>query len=303
MPPNDPSGAHRRPVDERALGRIADRLARASEAPWLHREVAARMAERLSLIRQPPTALVEWNAWLGGSAEALKGPAATMRRTIVEPTPALLMRSRESVRRPWWSMARAAVPVLSPSEVPAAAGDLLWANMMLHGVPDPTAVMAQWHRALAVDGYLMFSTLGPGTLESLRAWYAEAGWPGPMAPLVDMHDLGDMLVRAGFADPVMDQEMVTLTWASPQALLAELRALGGNADPSRAAGLRTPRWRERLHEMLAGRAAGDGRIALDFEVVYGHAVRVAARPKVQAQTEVSLETMREMVNSRRPRGV
>ena len=58
-----------------------------------------------------------------------------------------------------------------------------------------------------------------------------------------MHDLGDMLVQAGFADPVMDQEMLTLTWPDAEALLAELRALGGNADPARCAGLRTPRWR------------------------------------------------------------
>jgi malonyl-CoA O-methyltransferase len=120
-----------------------------------------------------------------------------------------------------------------------------------------------------------------------------------MAPLVDMHDLGDMLVHAGFADPVMDQETLTLTWTSPEALLDELRGLGGNADPRRAAGSRTPRWKRRLADALAARADAQGRIALRFEVVYGHAFRPAPRPRVQSQTSVSLDAMREMVRSPR----
>jgi malonyl-CoA O-methyltransferase len=119
-----------------------------------------------------------------------------------------------------------------------------------------------------------------------------------MAPLVDMHDLGDMLVQAGFADPVMDQEVLTLTWPDADTLLAELRALGGNADPRRHAGLRTPRWKARLKQRLQDRADAQGRIAMTFEIVYGHAFRVAARPRLAAQTEVSLDTMREMVRRR-----
>jgi hypothetical protein len=105
--------------------------------------------------------------------------------------------------------------------------------MALHLVDDPLALMQQWHRALAVDGFLMFSTLGPGSMQGLRQVYARLGWPTPHAPFVDMHDLGDMLVHTGFADPVMDQEILTLTWPDADALLGELRTLGGNADPGR----------------------------------------------------------------------
>src|SRR5207247_496200 len=141
---------------------------------------------------------------------------------------------------------RAAPSALVDNAVPDGDAQLLWANMMLHAAADPQAVFARWHRALAVDGFVMFSTLGPDTLRELRELYRACGWPAPMAELVDMHDLGDMLVHAGFADPVMDQEQITLTWATPQALLDELRTLGGNAHPQRFAGLRTPRWRERL---------------------------------------------------------
>ena len=100
----------------------------------------------------------------------------------------------------------------------------------------------------------MFSTFGPDTLAELRALYRELGWAAPAQAFVDMHDLGDMLVHAGFADPVMDQEHLTLHWPGPRELLAELRSLGGNLNPARHRGLRTPRWRSRLEAALRERA-------------------------------------------------
>ena len=127
----------------------------------------------------------------------------------------------------------------------------------------------------------------------------DRGWEAPGAPFVDMHDLGDMLIDAGFADPVMDQERLTLTWDSPQALLAELRQLGANASPTRFAGLRTPRWNARLHAALATLAAADGRIAMSFEVVYGHAFKVAPRVRSDVPTTVSIGDMRAMLKSAR----
>jgi malonyl-CoA O-methyltransferase len=114
-----------------------------------------------------------------------------------------------------------------------------------------------------------------------------------------MHDLGDMLVHAGFADPVMDQETITLSWGTPKAMLDELRSLGGNTAPGRFQGLRTPRWRSRLEQELEASAGPDGRIAMRFEVAYGHAFK--AFPKVQPgqPTTVSLDEMRSLVRTRR----
>jgi malonyl-CoA O-methyltransferase len=172
--------------------------------------------------------------------------------------------------------------------------------MMLHAEPDPLAVMRRWHRALAVDGFLMFSTLGPGSLPQLRSLYQAEGWGPPMAPLVDMHDLGDMLVEAGFADPVMDQELITLSWSDAATALAELRELGANTDPARSPGLRTPRWRARLMQGLARYAAGAGeRIELGFEVVYGHAFKPPPRMRVAPESAVAVEDLRAMARSRR----
>jgi malonyl-CoA O-methyltransferase len=290
-----------RPVQALALVQVARRMGRASEAPWLHGEVARRMADRLGLIRLQPRTVIDWWSFNGASQVLLQQAYPRARIQRVESDARLLRRSPGPLGR-WWLPLRWAAPgsaCLVPHDVPAGGAELLWANMMLHLIEDPQALLQQWHRALAVDGFVMFSTLGPGSLQGLRDAYARQQWPAPCAPFVDMHDLGDMLIHAGFADPVMDQEIITLTWPDPAALLRELRSLGGNADPRRHAGLRTPRWRERLCAELQRLQGSDGRLRLDFEVVYGHAFRVAPKPRVAAQTTLALDEMREMLRSAR----
>jgi malonyl-CoA O-methyltransferase len=277
------------------------RLARAEQAPWLHAEVARRMAERLSIILAKPKAILEWWGFAGAGDGVLAEAYPDAQRYVVEPTQALLARSRRAAESPWWSVRhwRGSRPeVVMPDEVAAGSVQLVWANMMLHASVDPGLLIARWHRALAVDGFVMFSCLGPDTLRELRDLYQRLGWPPAMADFVDMHDIGDMLVHAGFADPVMDQETLTLSWPSPQALLTELRSIGGNASPDRFAGLRTPRWRDRLLNELAALVQPDGRIYMRFEVAYGHAFKVAPRIPVSAQTTVSLDDMRELVRNR-----
>lgn len=278
-----------RAIDAAALRRSVHRAAAAPEAPWLHGEVARRMAERLPLVKLQPGVVIDWWSHAGASAPLLRAqyPRATLRR--VEPLPVADTPAR------WWQAwrTRDSAPVDGVA-LPDAGAQLLWANMMLHAVADPPATIAQWQRVLAVDGFLMFSTLGPATLGSLRVLYRDAGFGSPHAPFVDMHDLGDMLAEAGFAAPVMDQEMLRLSWSTPGALLAELRGLGANADPARHAGLRTPRWRARLEGALAERAGSDGRIALEFEIVYGHAFKPAPRAPVAAETRLSPAELQRM---------
>lgn len=295
-----------RGLDAHAVQAQLRRLARASEPPWLHREVARRMAERLAIVRLQPALIVDWWSWLGAGAPLLAQAYPKARRIAVEPNAALHERSAAAAQRPWWSPQRwqgGAAPVLDEAQQLPAGVQLVWANMMLHAVVDPPALFERWQRALAVDGFVMFSCLGPGTLRELRALYQRLGWPVPTPAFVDMHDLGDMLVHAGFADPVMDQETLTLRWDNAAALLAELRSLGGNTSPSRGAGLRTPRWRERLERELAALAGPDGKPTLSFEVAYGHAFRAAPRLQAGEATRVSLDDMRTMVRSGRPRPV
>lgn len=292
--PEPGAAAPSRLLDAVALARHHRRLLRAATPPWLHGEVARRMAERLPVIRQQPQQVADWGARLGASSGLLnkaypKARVHAVANGRVEPQPAS-----------WWQrwLPAAAPAAVGESEVPPGLAQLVWANMALHWSADPQALMRQWQRALAVDGFLMFSTLGPGSLFGLRELYAQAQWPPPFAPFVDMHDLGDMLVRAGFADPVMDQETLTLHWATPQALLAELRTLGANADAKRHAGLRTPRWRDRL---CAALQASGVRPKLTFEIIYGHALRAEHGVPLRGQTVIALDELRAMVGARGPR--
>lgn len=279
---------------EPAAQRMLARLALTAHSPWLHTEVARRMAERLPIIRQPPQRWLDWWAHGGGGAAAVRAAYPQAQRMAVEPDEALRARSAAQLP-PWWSRRRwgqQAETVLLPGGVEPACADMLWANMMLHGCADIAGMLAQWHRALAADGFVMFSTLGPGTLPELRLLYEREAWGPAFFPFADMHDLGDLLVHAGFADPVMDQEQLTLTWSSPQAALQELRTLGGNLHAARHAGLRTPRWHQRLLAHLERRCDGDGRVALSFEIVYGHAIRPRPRARVAAVSTVSLHDLR-----------
>lgn len=168
--------------------------------------------------------------------------------------------------------------------------------MALHTQADVDAMLRAWHGALHADGFLMCSGLGPDTARELRTLYQQQGWPWPTVQFIDMHDLGDALVQAGFAEPVMDMERLTLTWADATAMLAEMRTWGGNVAWGRFAGLRTPRWQARwlaLAEQHLRRP--DGRLGLTIEIIYGHAIKPKPRAAVSGETRVSLEDMRRMI--------
>lgn len=296
-----------RAIDPTAVRAQLRRLLRlqssAPGGPWLHAEVARRMGERLALIRLRPQHLVEWWGSLGGADDVLRGAYPLARRTVVEPDATWAGLTRRSRQPPWWSARRwTGEPdsvVTEAESLPSAAHQLVWANMVLQGEADPPALFARWHQLLATDGFVMFSCLGPDTLKQLRALYARLGFGPPGVEFIDMHDLGDMLVHAGFADPVVDQEVLTLTWATPASLLAELRSLGGNVAPHRRAGLRTPRWRRELEAALECLRGPDGRLHLSVEVAYGHAFKAPLRLPAAEQTTVSLEDMRAMVRGSR----
>lgn len=259
------------------------------------------MGERLAWIKRQPEQVLDWSGAAGG-CEALL--ATTYPRTRLMQVAEAGM-SVEQQAAPWWRRwSRSGAPPqrVVADAVPAASAGLVWSNMRLHFAPDPLPLLRAWRRAVAPDGFLMFSTLGPGSLGLLRELYQAAGWGAAHAPFVDMHDLGDMLVETGFAEPVMDQETLTLSYASPQALLDELRGLGANLAPQRFSGLRTPRWRESLWSRLAQHVDESGRLSLSFELVYGHAFRAAdAGPRVEAQTQIGLDDMKLMLRHPRPR--
>lgn len=148
---------------------------------------------------------------------------------------------------------------------------------MLQWLHDPLPALKEIHRVLEVGGLLMFSTLGPDTLKELRA-SLPASSAEHLHRFIDMHDLGDALVGAGFSDPVMDMEMLTVTYTKLDDLFHDLRASGStNAALSRPRGLvGKNHWQQMRAAYEALRR--DGRLPATVEVVYGHAWKAA--PKV-----------------------
>ncbi len=272
-------------------------------SPWLHEEVASRMLDRLQWIKLQPQSWAHWGALRGG----LKAHAELARKYskselfVAESTEQRAQAATNNIAKPWWNPAswgRRSARFAAP---PESSVDMLWANMALHEAGDPQALLADWHKALKVNGFLMFSCLGPDTAIELRELYRALGWPPAGHELTDMHDWGDMLVQAGFAEPVMDMERITLTFETPARLLQELAELGRNFHPARFAGLRGRQWKTRLESLLAQRLPRDasGRLALTFEVIYGHALKPQPKVSMSALSAFSVQDMRDMLKEPR----
>ena len=300
MPQNYPVNAAPPTVDPVAAARWwqgGAGLGQAGEA-WLHDEVSRRMEDRLQWIRLQPQRWIHWMPTVGGlQAHArLAQHYPQAQSQVVEASPARLQAAKEVLLPPWWRRWGRAVPAFQPPE-PGQA-QMVWANMLLHGSADPQRLFQQWHQALSVDGFVMFSCLGPDTLREWHAMYQQLGWPPAGSELTDMHDWGDMLIQAGFAEPVMDMERITLTYDSPEKMLQDLRSLGRNLHPQRFQALRGRQWRQTLLDAMRKHLAlpdGSGRLALTFEIIYGHALKPVPRVPVATQTAVSLADMRSLL--------
>jgi malonyl-CoA O-methyltransferase len=217
------------------------------------------MLERLDYIRLAPRAVLD-----AGSGP----PRPALLRRYPKATHVALDLALPMLRRPGFlsRMFRAAAqPVCADMErlpLADASIDLVWSNMALHWLDEPLGAFAEFRRVLAPDGLLMFSTLGPDSLKELRI----AAGADRVHGFIDMHDVGDMLLAAGFSAPVMDMELLNLAYPDAETLLADLRASGQtNARADRPRGLSGRRFASDLRGALGERPQAT------FEVVYGHA--------------------------------
>lgn len=248
----------------------------------LAREVARRMDERLDYIRIAPRRIVDLGCGTGADLARLGQRYPQAQRVGIDFAVPMLARAGAHAGLLGRLFARARnTPLLASADAAAlplarASVGLLWSNLMLNWLDDPLPAFVEMHRVLEVDGLLMFSTLGPDTLKELRAALPDAAGER-VHRFIDMHDLGDALIKAGFADPVMDMEVVTMTYASVDELLRDLR-LSGSANASRA----RPRglagksgWAAARARLEASRRGG--RLPMTFEIVQGHAWKAPAR--------------------------
>ena len=273
------------------------------ETPWLHEEIGRRMEDRLQWIRLQPKTWVDWAPVNGGlqthAAVRARYPKANC--LALETSELRSQKAKVALTNPWWKVwKRQAVSVASLTKgLPQKeVADMVWANMALHTAVAPQSLLLTWHSLLATDGFLMFSSLGPDTLRELQPIYQEMGWGDPSHAFTDMHDWGDMLVQAGFAEPVMDMERITLTYATPSDLLKDLRLLGRNLHHQRHQNLRGRGWRQNLENALLALAKPDhqGRLVLTVEVIYGHALKPLPRVRLADQSSVTLAQMKTLLS-------
>jgi malonyl-CoA O-methyltransferase len=267
--------------DKRHVRRSFERAARGYDAgAFLQREIGNRLLAHLDPVKIDPARMIDLGSGTGLFFDELakRYPKAE----LVGVDLAFDMLAVARARKPWWKRALAgggARLVCADAEnLPLAAGcaDLVFSNLTLQWCRHES-VFAEAARTLASGGLLIFSTLGPDTLKELRAAFRAADGHEHVNAFVDMHDLGDALVGAGFADPVMEMETLTLEYASVEAIARDLKSIGArNMLPGRPRGLSgRGRW-AKMKERYEG-ARREGALPATFEVVYGHAWKTAPR--------------------------
>lgn len=287
VPPNPPKMSA--PIDLLQVRGLFATPARLVQSDFLRREIAGRMHERLELVRIKPARVLDAGCGPGPDLAMLQKDFPAAQIIGLDAAEAMVRAAQAPASK------LAALNQFLAKLLPAKAGvdlicgdlgdlplqpnslDLVWSNLALHWHPQPDRVFAEWRRVLRVDSLLMFSCFGPDTFKEVRAAFAEADLAPHALPFVDMHDFGDMLVEAGFSTPVLDMETLTVTYATAEALLADVRAFGGNPLTTRRRGLMgKAAWRRMLAALETLRRP-DGKLGLTFEVLYGHAFRPAPR--------------------------
>jgi malonyl-CoA O-methyltransferase len=310
------------PIDTAHVVRQFARRGDLENAQFLYGEIARRMLDRLRYMRIQPQRMLDAGCGAAASLPLLQErypDAAYVGLDACEPL-LDIARRRHAPAAPAGALGRVLGKLsdklggsrgaktagraefvlgdLASTGLPPESLELVWSNLAMHWHPQPHAALAEWRRILKVNGLVMFSCLGPGTMQELRQAVATAGLRTATPAFVDMHDFGDLLVENGFADPVMDQETLTLTYKTPERLLEDVRALGGNPTVGRRAALATPAWRQRLCDALEAQRNHAGVITLSIEVSYGHAWRAAARSAAPGETHLSVSA----IGGRRGRG-
>ena len=256
-------------LDPRVVRRGFDRASRTFDSnAAIHSELRARLLERLDVVRLEPSAILDLGAGSGHGARALQDHYRSASVIASDLSLGMLGQARKQQR--WLNRFQRVGCDAHQLSFKPQSFDLVFSNLMLPWCSDPDRVFAEIARVMRVGGLLTFTTLGPDTLRELRAAWAIDS-KVHVHGFIDMHDLGDALIRAGFAEPVMDTERLTITYRDVDTLLAELKASGStNRAAGRARGLMG---RQKLRAARDRYEANrrNAVLPVTLEVVYGHA--------------------------------
>lgn len=247
-------------------------------------EIRNRLLERLDLVKLQPKVVLDLGAGTGHATKALKQRYKTAEVIALDIAPRMLEEANR--RQSWLKRFHRVIADAHKLPIKDASAQLVFSNLMLEWCHDPDAVFQEMRRVLQPGGLVTFATLGPDTLRELRESWRKIDPHPHVHRFIDMHDLGDALVRAGLAEPVMDTERLTVTYPHLDALMQELTATGStNLAHGRSRGL-TPKGQLASLREAVRPTPEKGALSVSVEVVYGHAWATELRPRRRAGDEV-----------------
>jgi malonyl-CoA O-methyltransferase len=256
-------------LDPRAVRRAFDKAAATyDQAAALQDEVRNRLLERLTLVRRMPETILDLGAGTGVGARALRDSYARAQVIALDASIRMLdiARQRQRLFRKFDRLCADA------GALPLRDGSIDWciSNLMLPWCDPPDAVFREVRRVLRPGGLFTFTTFGPDSLTELRCAWSKIDSDEHVHRFIDMHDLGDALLRSGFAEPVMDVERIVLTYPSADQLMVELKNSGSVT--ATVARVRHVGSKSKLNALKRAYDSNDqGRVSATFEVIFGHA--------------------------------
>lgn len=260
----------------------------------IQQEIGDRLFERLHYLNIKPRYVLDLGCGTGVFFKRLKKhyPGAH----IVGLDLAFSMLKQTNAKQGWLRKTGSLVNA-DMSVLPFSNGvfDVIFSNQVMHWAPNFQALVGELNRVMAVEGCLMFSTLGPNTFMELRQAWAGVDAYQHTNDFMDMHDLGDYLLAEQFVDPVVDAETLTAHYSSPQALVRSLKAQGvRNLNPARPSGLMGKAAWQRFEEAMRAGTVSEGKFPLTYEVVYGHAWKGNQRRLSQGtETRISVDQLKK----------
>lgn len=261
-------------IDKRQARTAFDRAAGSyDQAAVLQREVADRILERLDYIKHVPQRLLDVGCGTGYPLPALarRYPGSEIWALDVSVNMLDQARAKPSLWQKLRGRFRYVAGDAEQLPLADASVDMIFSSLAIQWCVDLDQTFAEMRRVLKPDGLLMFSTFGPDTLKELRQCFEAVDAYSHTNRFIDMHDIGDALLRHGFGDPVMDMEMLTLTYPDLFSIMRDLKQIGAhNVTRGRARGLTGKRRMQAVSEAYE-QFRQEQRLPVSYEVLYGHA--------------------------------
>lgn len=256
-------------LDSRHVRRRFERAAASfDDADFVHTVTREGLLARLQPLVVEAGTVLDLGSATCSTSQALSKRFGRAHVISVDLAHNMLQRGRK--KRAWFSRSSFVQATAAALPFSAQSIDVVFANLLLPWVDDPNQVFSEIARVLRKGGVFAFATLGPDSLLEIRRAWAQVDDHAHVNHFLDMHDLGDGLVNAGLADPVLDVDRLSVSYDSTQKLFADLTAMGGrNALRQRNHALVGKQHFRRMTEELQ-RSGADGKITLDLELVFGH---------------------------------